>query len=104
MKKTIVLTLAAAGMMFGATLNGVITDSGCSRGDHKAMNMGSDTDCTNACVKAHGAKYVLFDGKEAYTLSDQKTPEQFAGKRVTVTGTVDAAAKTVKVDSIKAAK
>jgi uncharacterized protein DUF5818 len=103
MKKTFALTIAMAGMMFGATLNGVISDSGCA-GNHKAMNMGNDTDCTNACVKAHGAKYVLFDGKTAYTLSDQKTPEQFAGKKVTVTGTVDAAAKTVKVDSIKAAQ
>jgi hypothetical protein len=40
----------------------------------------------------------------AYTLSDQKTPEQFAAKKVTVTGTLDAKTGTIKVDSIKAAQ
>ncbi|MBZ5609323.1 MAG: hypothetical protein LAP38_13755 [Acidobacteriia bacterium] len=48
--------------------------------------------------------YVLYDGKEVYTLSDQRTPERFAGKRVTVTGTLDARTKTIQVDSIAAAK
>ena len=104
MKKLFALTFAAAGMMFGATFTGVITDSGCSNGDHKAMGMGTDPQCTVACVKAHGAMYVLYDGKQAYTLSDQKTPEQFAAKKVTVMGTLDAKTKTIKVDSIKAAQ
>ena len=104
MKKTIVLAFLAAGLMFGASFTGVITDSGCSNGDHKAMNMGNDAQCTVACVKAHGAKYVLYDGKTAYTLSDQKTPEQFAGKKVAVMGTLDAKTSTIKVDSMKAAQ
>lgn len=103
MKKTIALTFAAAGLMFGATFTGVISDNGC-KGDHKAMNMGNDAQCTTACVKAHGGKYVLWDGKEAYTLSDQKTPERFAGKKVTVMGTLDAKAGAIKVDSMKAAQ
>jgi hypothetical protein len=47
---------------------------------------------------------MLYDGKEAYTLSDQKAPEKFAGQKVTVTGTLDAKTKTIKVDSINAAK
>ena len=67
------------------------------------MRMGStDAECTIACVIAHGAMYVLYDGKEAYTLSDQQTPEKFAGKKVTVTGTLDAKTKTIQVDSITA--
>jgi hypothetical protein len=37
-------------------------------------------------------------------LSDQKSPEKFAGKKVTVTGTLDAKTKTIRVDSIKAGK
>jgi hypothetical protein len=57
-----------------------------------------------ACVFTHGALYVLYDGKEVYTLSDQKTPEKFAGKRVTVTGTLDAKTKTIQVVSIAGAK
>ena len=104
MKKLLVLTLSAAGMMFGATFTGVITDSGCSNADHKAMNMGTDAECTVACVNAHGAQYVLWDGKQAYTLSDQKTPEHFAAKKVTVTGTLNPKTNTIKVASIKAAQ
>ena len=104
MKKTIALTVAAAGMMFGASFTGVITDSGCAKGDHKAMNMGNDAQCTIACVQAHGSQYVLWDGKATYTLSDQKTPEKFAGKKVTVTGTLDAKNSTIKVESMKAAQ
>jgi hypothetical protein len=87
------------------TLTGVITDSMCDKGDHSQMRMGpTDPECTTACVNVHGASYVLYDGKAAYTLSDQKTPEKFAGKRVTVTGTLDAKTKTIQVDSITAAK
>jgi hypothetical protein len=84
---------------------GAITDSMCAMADHSRMRMGSnDAECTVACVEAHGALYVLYDGKEVYTLSDQKTPEKFAGKKVTVTGTLDAKTKTIQVESITAAK
>jgi starvation-inducible outer membrane lipoprotein len=47
---------------------------------------------------------VLYDGKDAYTLSDQQAPEKFAGQRVTVVGTLDATTKTIQVDSIAAAR
>jgi hypothetical protein len=84
---------------------GVITDSMCATADHSRMRMGpTDAECTVACVEAHGASYVLYDGKDVYTLSDQKTPEKFAGKKVTVTGTLDAKKMTLQVDSITAAK
>jgi hypothetical protein len=55
-------------------------------------------------VDAHGALFVLYDGTGAYTLSDQKTPEKFAGKRVTVTGMLNSGTRTIQVDSIAAAK
>ena len=84
---------------------GAITDSMCAKADHSRMRMGpTDAECTIACVSVHDAMYVLFDGKEVYTLSDQQTPEKFAGKKVTVTGTLDARTRTIKVDSITAAK
>jgi hypothetical protein len=87
------------------TFIGVVTDSMCEKGDHSGMRMGpTDAECTNACVSIHGATYVLFDGKQTYELSDQKTPEKFAGKKVTVSGTLDAKAKKIQVDSITAAK
>ena len=99
----IVSTLAAA--QAKQTFTGTITDSMCPAGDHSRMRMGStDAECTLACVSAHGADLVLYDGKEVYTLSDQQTPEKFAGKKVTVTGTLDAKTKTIRVDSITAAK
>ena len=87
------------------TFTGVISDSMCATGSHERMRMGpTDADCTNACVLAHGAEYVLYDGKTAYVLSDQTAPEKFAGQKVTVTGTVDAAAKRIHVASITAAR
>jgi hypothetical protein len=69
------------------------------------MRMGStDAECTIACVSAHGAPYVLFDGKETFSLSDQQAPEKFAGKKVNVSGTLDAKTKTIRVESISEAK
>jgi hypothetical protein len=67
--------------------------------------MGStDAECAIACMSAHGAPYVLFDGKQTYALSDQQTPEKFAGKKVTVSGTLDAKTATIRVDSISEVK
>ena len=47
----------------------------------------------------------LYDGatKTVYQLDDQMKPVAFAGAKVSVTGTLDAATKTINVDSIKAA-
>jgi hypothetical protein len=87
------------------TFTGVITDSECSTADHSHMRMGpTDAECVSACISEHGASYVLFDGKNVYALSDQKTPERFAAKKVRITGTLDAKRKTIAVDSITAAK
>ena len=84
---------------------GTITDSMCAQADHSRMRMGpTDAECTIACVGAHDAMYVLYDGKEVYTLSDQRTPEKFAARKVTVLGTLDARTRTLQVDSITAAK
>jgi hypothetical protein len=100
------LTIAAlAPAQNKRTFTGTITDSMCATADHSGMKMGpTDAECTVACVEAHGALYVLYDGKDVYTLSDQKTPEKFAGKRVTVAGTLDPKTKAIRVDSIAAAK
>jgi hypothetical protein len=99
----VIATLAAQSPK--RTFTGIITDNMCDRADHSRMRMGStDAECTIACIDAHGAQYVLYDGKEAYTLSDQQKPEKFAGQKVTVMGTLDAKTKTIKVDSITAAK
>jgi len=99
----IIAALAAA--QAKQQFTGTVTDSMCAEADHSRMRMGpTDAECTTACVSAHDAMYVLYDGKEVYTLSDQRTPEKFAGKKVTVTGTLDARTRTIQVDSITAAK
>ena len=102
---SLLVAVALAAAPVKQTFTGTITDSMCSNGDHSQMKMGpTDAECTKACVEVHGAMYVLFDGKQTYTLSDQKTPEKFAGKKVTVTGALDAKTKTIQVDSIAASK
>src|SRR5882762_3661280 len=108
MKPLILSVLIIAPLVSAADpqkFTGTITDSMCATADHSRMRMGpTDAECTIACINSHGATYVLYDGKEVYPLSDQKTPEKFAGKKVTVTGTLDAKTKTIQVASITAAQ
>jgi len=106
----LILNLLAVAVLCSAqsgkqTFTGIITDSMCARADHSKMQMGpTDAQCTRACISEHDATYVLYDGKEAFDLSDPKMPEKFAGQKVTVTGTLDAKTTTIRVDSIGAAK
>ena len=87
------------------TFTGVITDSVCAKAGHSQMQMGpTDAECTMACISIHGATFVLHDGKDVYTLSDQRTPEKFAAQKVRIIGTLDVRTKTIQVDSISAAK
>jgi len=87
------------------TFIGVISDDMCGNADHSQMRMGpTDAECAVACINAHGAAYVLYDGKTVYALSDQRTPERFAAQKVRVTGTLDAGTRTIRVESIRAAK
>jgi hypothetical protein len=87
------------------TFTGIITDDNCPNANHSRMQMGpTDAECAMACIDAHGAMYGLYDGKNFYTLSDQKTPQKFAGRKVDVTGTLDTKTRTIQVNSIAAAK
>lgn len=109
MKRVLLIGLAAASLSAAQaaktqTFVGTITDNMCEKADHSRMQMGpTDADCVKACVAAHGATYVLWDGKNVYELSDQKTPEQFAAKKVTVTGTLDPKTHKIAVRSMTAA-
>lgn len=100
------LAIAALAAVPGKhSFTGTITDSMCGKADHSQMKMGpTDAECTVACVREHDAMYVLYDGNEVYTLSNQQTPEKFAAQKVTVTGTLDAKTRTIQVESIAAAK
>ena len=103
---SMVLAVAALAAAPGKqTFTGVITDNMCGKDGHARMRMGpTDAECTLACIDAHGATYVLSDGKNVYELSDQQTPPQFAGQRVRVVGTLNAKTRTIQVDSMTAAK
>ena len=102
----LILSMAALAAAPGKqAFTGVITDSMCARANHSQMQMGpTDAECTIACIREHGSEYVLFDGTHAYTLSDQKTPEKFAAKKVTVVGTLDDKTHSIRVESIALAK
>jgi len=101
----VVATLSAAAGAGKQTFTGVITDDMCAQAGHARMRMGpTDAECTLACVDVHGSAYVLYDGKNVYQLSDQKTPQQFAARKVKVTGILDAKTKTIQVDSMIAVK
>ena len=105
----LILSLFAIATLLAAqgrqTFSGTVTDDECSRADHSVMRMGSnDPACAIACVQAHGGQFVLFDGKEIYQLTDQDKSKEFAGKKVTVVGTLDSKTKTIQVNSMAAAK
>ncbi len=106
--KMIAAALLATGILSAAaqetkTFAGVISDDICARGDHSHMRMGSnDAECTTACVSAHGAAYVLFDGRNVYKLSGKAPIEKFAGQKVRVSGALDAKTQTIRVESITA--
>ena len=102
---SLLLMAALSAAQAKQTFTGTITDDMCARANHSQMRMGpTDAECTTACVSAHGAAYVLFDGKNVYALTDQHTPEKFAGQKVRVVGTLDAKTRTIHVDSMTAVK
>jgi hypothetical protein len=103
--------IVVSSMCFAAqkpqTFSGEISDRDCvEMAGHEMMLKKGETpkDCTITCVKL-GSKYVLYDAesKAVYQLDDQKKPEEFAGSKVKVTGTYDAATKTIHVSSIQPA-
>jgi len=101
----LVLAAVSPAAQDARTFTGVVTDGMCAYTGHAGMRMGpTDAECTRACVSAHGAQYVLLDGKNVYGLSDQQTPETFAGGKVTVVGTLDEKTKMIQVKSMSAAK
>ncbi|HEX5411734.1 MAG TPA: DUF5818 domain-containing protein [Terriglobia bacterium] len=101
---------AAAPATGGHSFSGEIMDDMCAgMGSHEGMLQGGKVknaqECTRECVKM-GAKYALYNAatKTTYQLDDQKKPSQFAGQKVTVTGSLDAATNTIHVENITAAK
>ena len=96
-------TLTLGGGAADQTFPGTISDDMCAA-NHDAMRMGpTDAECTHACVEEHGAGYVLVDGTHVYRLNNQAVAKPFAGHKVKVVGTLDAATSTIKVSAITGA-
>jgi hypothetical protein len=119
-KHHVLLALAALLCSFSfaapkdTTYSGEIMDSECAKnGSHAEMlkkeGMGDKHPsdrmakemCTAKCARG-GGKYVLYSTatKKVYALDDQTKPEQFAGQKVKVTGTLDQATETIHVTSV----
>jgi hypothetical protein len=102
--KQFVLAVFLAGAASAATFTGVITDTMCGL-DHSHMGATDNAKCVRDCVKIGSKfKYALHDGKKMYVLSDQQTPEQFAARKVRVTGVLNEKTGIIKVEKIESVK
>jgi hypothetical protein len=107
MKRIALILFAMVASFAGSaprTFTGTITDSMCVA-NHAMMHVTPDAKCVRECVKpGNGVKYVLFDGRNAYKLSDQQTPAQFAAKKVRVVGTLFEKTGIIEVQKIESLK
>jgi len=109
MKKSLFAVILAASLpaAFAAeqTVTGVLTDSMC-KSNHAMMQKGpnkmSDHDCTVACVKMMGQKYVLAVGDKVYQIENQNFTglEKNAGMSVQAVGQVSADGKSITLTKI----
>ncbi len=106
---TVLCVAAGLGVARAAdhTFTGEIMDSQCAQmGSHDNMMKGEGAsnakECAIACVKK-GGTYALYDpgAKRAYQLDNQKKARDFAGQRVTITGTLDSGSDAIHVTNIK---
>lgn len=67
--------------------------------ERKAIGTTS-ADCARYCVKNLGGVFVLQVGDKVYKLDNQDLANQNAGKKVKVTGVLDAATNTIAVHSM----
>jgi hypothetical protein len=105
------LTLFAAcvaGADAPKTFTGVVTDTMCGSKPHSNMMKDkTEAECVRLCARGPNA-YALATlmpsgGMAVMKLSDQKTPAQYAGQQVKVTGVYDEKSKTLKAESIEPA-
>jgi hypothetical protein len=109
MKKSLFAVILGAGLStaFAAdqTVTGVITDAMC-KSNHAMMQKGptkmSDHDCTVACVKMMGQKYVIAAGDKIYQIENQDFAglEKGAGMSVKATGQVSADGKSITLTNL----
>ena len=91
------------------TLHGAVMDSQCAFNVHSdahshewmtkrgVQGATDEESCTQHCVKDMGGSYVLVAKKDVFKLDDQVRAEQFAGKKVKASGTLDANTHTLHI-------
>jgi len=101
----LVLTLASGAIVASAAdsahINGWISDSQCG-----AKHAGTGAECVKSCIK-NGMKPVFVDqeNKAVWTIDNPAAVKPlFYGAHVSIVASMDAAKKSVHVDSIKADK
>ena len=94
-------------------VRGAIMDSQCAYNVHSdahshdwmtkrgVQGATDEESCTNHCVKDMGGSYVLVAKNEVYKLDDQVQAEQFAGKKVKVSGNVESKTHTMHIFAIE---
>lgn len=98
---TVILSAVAAQAASPRTFSGTITDSECVKADHSQMHMGdTDAECVKACMDYHDARLALFDGTSAFEIVNQAVAVKFAGRKVTVTGTLDEKTRRITITEI----
>ena len=100
----IVLALSSTAMVASAAestkINGWISDSMCG-----AKHAGTGAACVKKCIQGGMTPVFVDEAKKAvWTIDNPDAVKSFYGDHVTVTASVDAAKKSVHIDSITAAK
>jgi hypothetical protein len=97
-------------------LHGAIMDSQCAFNVHSdahshewmtkrgVQGATDEESCTRHCVKDMGGSYVLVVKKDVYKLDDQVKAEQFAGKKVKLSGTLDGETHTLHIFDLEEEK
>ena len=104
---TVLCVTAGLGVADDHTFTCEMMDNQCAQmGSHdnmmKSEGAKNAKECAIACVKS-GGKYALYDpaAKRGYQLDNQKKARDYAGQKVTITGTFDSASDSIHVTNIQ---
>ena len=101
MKKLLALTVFtvsfASASAYAASFTGVVSDAMCAKNPAKASGA-EHAECAAKCIKG-GSPAVLIVGDKVYQVSNPDKIASFAGKKVTVDGSL--AADTITVTFVK---
>jgi hypothetical protein len=102
--------MATLGILFGAATFAIMPKASSASNLTRVAMTGHSQDATEVktftgTIAKHGDQFILRDetSKSSYQLDDQQTAEKFAGKKVRVTGILDATNETIRVKTIEEA-